>query len=142
MDVKEILARLPYDKPFLFVDELLRVDEEGVEGTFLFREDLDFYNGHFRGHAVTPGVLLVETMAQIGVVSLGIFLLNNNLNEDGAVALTSVESEFLQPVYPGEKVTVVSKKIYFRFGKLKCHCVMKNEKDETVCKATIAGMIR
>ncbi|RWX00390.1 3-hydroxyacyl-ACP dehydratase FabZ family protein [Flavobacterium cerinum] len=141
MDFKEILSKLPYEKPFLFVDELLNVDENGVKGTYFFKEDLDFYKGHFKGNPVTPGVILTETMAQIGVVCLGIFLLNKDLNKNNIITLTSTEMEFLKPVLPNEKVTVVSEKIYFRFGKLKCRVVMLNEVEEQVCKGTISGMI-
>ncbi|RZM23479.1 MAG: beta-hydroxyacyl-ACP dehydratase, partial [Pedobacter sp.] len=66
MNKEEILSHLPYTEPFLFVDELLDIDENGATGTFTFREDLDFYKGHFKDHPVTPGVILTETMAQIG----------------------------------------------------------------------------
>lgn len=141
MDFKDILSKLPYDKPFLFVDELLRVDENGVTGTYFFNENLEFYKGHFKGNPVTPGVILTETMAQIGVVCLGVFLLNDDLNKNDIITLTSSEIEFLKPVLPNEKVTVVSEKIYFRFGKLKCRVVMNNEVGEHVCTGTISGMI-
>lgn len=138
---QEILNLLPYEKPFLFVDELLHVDGNGAKGTYRFDASTEFYKGHFKGYPVTPGVILTETMAQIGVVCLGIYLLNNELNKDIVIALTSAETEFLKPVYPDEKVTVVSEKIYFRFGKLKCKTVMTNEAGEEVCRGTIAGMI-
>jgi 3-hydroxyacyl-[acyl-carrier-protein] dehydratase len=141
MTKEEIISKLPYSKPFLFVDELLRVDENGVEGCYTFDENLDFYKGHFKDNPVTPGVILTEVMAQIGVVCLGIYLLNDTFNKNTAIALTSNEMLFLKPVFPNEKVTVVSEKIYFRFGKLKCKVMMKNEKGETVCSGTIAGMI-
>ena len=141
MTKAEILTKLPYAKPFLFVDELVHIDENGAEGTFTFNPDLDFYNGHFKDNPVTPGVILTETMAQIGVVCLGIFLLGNDFNARSRVALTSSEIEYLKPVYPNEKVTVVSEKVYFRFGKLKCKVKMFNAKDEEVCRGTIAGMI-
>ncbi len=138
---KEIIDKLPYTKPFLFVDELVHVDENGVEGTFTFNADFDFYEGHFKDNPVTPGVILTETMAQIGVVSLGIFLLGNDFNSESKVALTSSEIEYLKPVYPNEKVVVVSEKMYFRFGKLKCRVKMFNADEEEVCRGTIAGMI-
>jgi 3-hydroxyacyl-[acyl-carrier-protein] dehydratase len=141
MDIKDILSKLPYEKPFLFVDELLRVDENGVIGTYFFNKNLDFYKGHFKDNPVTPGVILTETMAQIGLVCLGVFLLNKDLNKNNIVTLTSTEIEFLKPVLPNEKVTVVSEKIYFRFGKLKCRVVMRNEVGEQVCTGTISGMI-
>ncbi|HMK06675.1 MAG TPA: FabA/FabZ family ACP-dehydratase, partial [Flavobacterium sp.] len=138
---KNIIDKLPYAKPFLFVDELIHIDENGVEGSFTFNADLDFYKGHFKDDPVTPGVILTETLAQIGVVCLGIYLLGNDFNAESKVALTSSEIEYLKPVYPNEKVTVVSEKMYFRFGKLKCKVKMFNANDEEVCRGTIAGMI-
>ena len=74
MNFKEIISRLPYSRPFLFVDEILSISENGVEGTFIFSPDLDFYKGHFKDNPITPGVILIETMAQIGVVCFGIFI--------------------------------------------------------------------
>ncbi len=141
MELNAILAKLPYRAPFLFVDELIHVDDEGVAGTYTFDEDLDFYRGHFYERAITPGVILIETMAQIGLACLGIFLLNKDLMQGSSIALTSTEIQFLKPVYPKEKVTVFSKKIYFRFGKLKCAVTMKNEAGQEVCKGILAGMM-
>ena len=137
----DIINKLPYSKPFLFVDELLYVTENGVEGKYTFHPDLDFYIGHFTGNPVTPGVILTEVMAQIGVVCLGIYLLGNDFNSDTKVALTSSEIEYLKPVYPNETVTVISEKVYYRFGKLKCKVKMLNTNNEEVCNGTIAGMI-
>ena len=141
MSNQEIIAQLPYSKPFLFVEEIIQIDENGVEGTYTFDENLDFYKGHFKDFPVTPGVILTEVMAQIGVVCLGVYLLNNTFSKKTSIALTSIDIEFLKPVFPNEKVNVISEKIYFRFGKLKCKVIMKNEKGEIVCKGIIAGMI-
>ena len=142
MNYQEIISKLPYSNPFLFVDEILHIDENGVEGTFTFDENLDFYKGHFKENPVTPGVILTETMAQIGLVCLGIYLSNDEFNKNTLISLTSSEIDFLKPVFPNEKVTVISEKIYFRFGKLKCKVIMKNESGEEVCRGTIAGMIK
>lgn len=142
MNTTEILEKLPYSTPFLFVDDLVSIDENGVTGTFTFKEDLDFYRGHFKNNPITPGVILTETMAQIGLVCLGIFLVGNDLTEESQIGLTSTDIEFLKPVFPGEKVTVISEKIYFRFNKLKCKVKMLNEKLEIVCEGTIAGIIK
>ncbi|WP_091088533.1 3-hydroxyacyl-ACP dehydratase FabZ family protein [Flavobacterium gillisiae] len=141
MKSQEIISKLPYSKPFLFVDEIIHIDENGVEGSFTFDENLDFYKGHFEHNPVTPGVILTETMAQIGLVCLGIFILDNNFNKNTSIALTSVNMEFIKPVFPNEKVTVFSEKIYFRFGKLKCKVSMKNENSVVVCTGEIAGMV-
>jgi 3-hydroxyacyl-[acyl-carrier-protein] dehydratase len=141
MSNQEIISKLPYSKPFLFVDEIIHIDENGVEGNYTFDENLDFYKGHFKDFPVTPGVILTEVMAQIGLVCLGVFLLNNTFSKSTSIALTSTEVEFLKPVFPNEKVIVISEKIYFRFGKLKCKVIMKNEKGEVVSSGLIAGMI-
>jgi len=142
MKPQEILEKLPYSKPFLFVDELLQIDENGSAGTFTFDKELDFYKGHFKDSPVTPGVILTETMAQIGLVCLGIYLYGDSNTEMKAhVMLTSVAVDFMKPVFPGEKVTVTAEKVYFRFKKLNCNVVMKNEAGETVCKGNISGMV-
>ena len=140
MTNKEILLKLPYSKPFLFVDEIISINENGVEGSFTFNEELDFYNGHFKNNPVTPGVILIETMAQIGLVCLGIYLLKEE-TKNLKFAFTSSEIEFMKPVFPNEKVVVISKKVYFRFGKLKCKVKMINSKKEEVCSGTISGMM-
>ncbi|MFV8356722.1 3-hydroxyacyl-ACP dehydratase FabZ family protein [Flavobacterium sp. XS1P32] len=141
MNKEQIILKLPYSKPFLFVDEIIAIDENGVEGTYTFDPNLDFYKGHFKDNPITPGVILTEVMAQIGLVCLGIFLLNDDLNKNTSIALTSTDIEFLKSVFPNEKVNVISKKIYFRFGKLKCKVNMKNEQGIEVCTGIIAGMI-
>ena len=141
MNPNDIIEKLPYSKPFLFVDELLHADENSVTGTYTFKEDLDFYKGHFKDNPVTPGVILTETMAQIGMVCLGIYLLGDAFKKDTVIAFTSADMQFLKPVYPNEKVMVISKKTFFRFGKLKCDVVMKNEAGQEVCKGILAGMI-
>ena len=141
-----IIQKLPYQKPFLFVDELTFVSEDKIEGKYTFSPKEYFYEGHFKEIAVTPGVILTECMAQIGVVCLGIFLVSKNTSdfstEGMEVALSNTNIDFLKPVYPGEHVTVVSKKEYFRFNKLKCAVTMLNSKDEVICKGTISGMIK
>jgi 3-hydroxyacyl-[acyl-carrier-protein] dehydratase len=141
MTNQEIISKLPYSNPFLFVDELLDINENGVRGCYTFDENLEFYKGHFKDNPMTPGVILTEVMAQIGLVCLGIYLLNDTFNENTSIALTSIDIEFLKPVFPNEKVTVISEKMYFRFGKLKCKVIMKNEKQEVVCSGIIAGMM-
>lgn len=141
MSTEELLSKLPYSKPFLFVDEILSISKNGVEGSYFFNPNLDFYKGHFRDNPITPGVILTETMAQIGVVCLGIYLVGDAFNSSTKIALTSSEIEYLKPVFPLERVIVISEKIYFRFGKLKCKVKMINHKGLEVCRGTIAGII-
>jgi len=82
-------------------------------------------------------------MAQIGLVCLGIYNFKDELLEDKnpKIALTSSQVDFFLPVFPGERVTVVSKKEIFRFNKLKCKVTLFNEKNELVCRGLISGMV-
>ncbi len=146
----EFIQKLPYSYPFLFVDDLEEISEKGVTGSYTFSESAFFYQGHFKDHPVTPGVILTECMAQIGLVCLGIFLLKREEEEteteeeglnDLEIAMSNIDIDFFLPVFPGERVTVISEKEYFRFHKLKCKVQMRNEEGKLVCKGEISGMI-
>ena len=144
MTENQIISLLPYQEPFLFVDDLIMVSSEGITGNYTFKNDAYFYKGHFKNNPVTPGVILTECMAQIGLVCLGIYLLKDELsiNNNPQIALTSSQIDFFLPVFPGEKVTVISEKKVFRFNKLKCKVKLFNSKNELVCRGLISGMIK
>ena len=144
MTTEKIILLLPYDYPFLFVDEILSIDENAVVGTYTYPPSLPFYEGHFKGNPITPGVILIETMAQIGVVCLGIYIQNSeqDLQSDTQIAMTSNTMDYFIPVLPSEKVTVKSTKEYFRFNKLKCKVEMFDSSEELVCRGEIAGMMK
>ena len=143
MDTNLIINQLPYQSPFLFVDGLERVNEMGAKGNYTFKRELEFYKGHFKANPITPGVILTECCAQIGLVCLGIFLLNKEQKpKNPKIGLSSSQMEFYKPVLPGERVTVTSKKIYFRFHKLKCEVRMHNSNSDLVCKGILSGMLK
>ena len=142
MSPSTVISLLPYSHPFLFVDELEEINVNGVKGSFRFPEEAFFFRGHFKSFPVTPWVIMTECMAQIGVVCLGIFLMKDQIKESSAVALTDTNMNFYLPVYPGERVKVVSEKIYFRFNKLKCKVQMFNTEDKLVSRGEISGMIK
>jgi 3-hydroxyacyl-[acyl-carrier-protein] dehydratase len=138
---EHILNQLPYTVPFLFVDQIDILTDNGVEGKYTFNEDAFFYKGHFKGNPVTPGVILTECMAQIGVVCLGIHLKAGTASANTQIALSHHAVDFYIPVFPGETVTVISEKEYFRFQKLKCRVKMMNAAGELVCRGVISGMM-
>jgi|TARA_R110000744_G_scaffold25974_9_gene64094 3-hydroxyacyl-[acyl-carrier-protein] dehydratase len=144
LTLNNIIKKLPYTNPFLFVDKINMVSVDAIEGCYSFKKDEYFYKGHFKEQPVTPGVILTECCAQIGLVCLGIHLLNSEeLNTgDFQVALSSSEMQFLLPVFPLETVTVRSSKLFFRFNKLKCEVKMYNQQAQLVCKGVLSGMIK
>ncbi|MBT8261481.1 MAG: hydroxymyristoyl-ACP dehydratase [Bacteroidia bacterium] len=141
MEAKSVISKLPYSKPFLFVDAIEKLDDNGIAGYYTFHKDEYFYEGHFKDNPITPGVILTECMAQIGLVCFGIHLLKDELDKGINIAMSSTEIDFLKPVFPEEKVKVISQKIYFRFNKLKCKVKMLNSQGEVVCNGTISGML-
>ena len=147
--MNDILNYLPYKSSFLFVDDILSIDDNGVKGEYTLKADSFFYEDHFPDNPVTPGVIITEIMAQIGLVVLGIHLMIGDtqhegfeMHEDSFPLLTSTNVEFYKMVLPGDKVTVTSKKVYFRFGKLKCAVEMYNARAELIAKGVFSGVIK
>lgn len=140
----ELLARLPQQPPFRFVDEIVSVDDERIEARYRWRPEADFYRGHFPGNPVTPGVLLIESMAQAGLVALGLYLLWKETPPEEAEKLITVfvdaNVEFTGKVLPGDRVQIRGEKVYFRRRKLRSQCEMRLEDGTLVCAGTISGM--
>lgn len=140
---EDLLALVPHRPPFRFIDEIQEVDEDHIVGGYKYRNDEFFFPAHFPDNPITPGVILIETMAQIGVVAFGLFLAQNDsrLNPQTLTFLfTEANCEFSGIVRPGAQVTVTARKQYFRRLKLKVFAQMTIAGGEEVCTGTIAGM--
>jgi 3-hydroxyacyl-[acyl-carrier-protein] dehydratase len=142
-----ILDAVPQKEPFRFIDEILELDTEHIVGTYRFRENEYFYRGHFPDRPITPGVILVETLAQTGVVAFGLYLVMEQgragvLEQEKLTTLFTVIDvmEFTGIVKPGERVIIRGEKVYFRKGNLKAKVSMERENGETVCSGVLAGM--
>ena len=143
MTPEEILSAVPQQEPFRFIDEIREVDEEHIVASYTFREDLDFYRGHFPGRPITPGVILIEAMAQAGVVALGIHLLSLELGDDAAkyiTLFTDASVEFSGVVPPGARVVTTGRKVFFRRLKLRSNIEMRLDDGTLVCSGELSGM--
>jgi 3-hydroxyacyl-[acyl-carrier-protein] dehydratase len=144
---REVLQLVPQQKPFRFIDEIISLDDERIVGAYRFREDEYFYRGHFPGNPITPGVILIETMAQVGVVAFGIYLLSRQRNMrpaqmDMPLSLFSLADgiEFKKIVSPGERVIIKGKKIYFRKNIIRASVSMERENGEIICFGELSGV--
>ena len=141
---EEVLELLPQQEPFRFVDEILEVDENHIVARYRFRPEADFYRGHFPGDPITPGVILLESLAQVGVVALGIYIYALEFGREEVtrrVALfTDANIDFSGIVKPGEQVTISADRMFFRRGKLRAEATMTLEDGTVVCSGTISGL--
>jgi 3-hydroxyacyl-[acyl-carrier-protein] dehydratase len=141
MTPEAVLAAMPHRPPFRFIEEILELDQEHIVASYRFPEDADFYRGHFPGNPITPGVLLLETMAQAGVVAHGIYLLGSDPERPRMLTLfTDATVEFSGVVRPGQRVITRGKKLVFRRLFLRSAVEMTLEDGTVVCSGTLAGM--
>ena len=140
---KQVLDLIPQQDPFRFIDDILELDDDHIVGTYRFCPDADFYRGHFPGNPVTPGVILVESLAQLGIVALGIYLLARESEDDIAkvtTLFTDMNVEFAGIVKPGDRVTITAEKVFFRRRKLRSSAEMKLADGTIVCSGIVSGM--
>ncbi len=102
MDISDIQATLPHRYPFLLVDRILELEPgKRAVGVKNVTVNEDFFNGHFPGNPVMPGVLTVEAMAQVG----GILLLCTTGNEGKLAFFAGIDKmRFRRPIVPGDQL--------------------------------------
>jgi 3-hydroxyacyl-[acyl-carrier-protein] dehydratase len=141
---QEVLAAVPQQAPFRFIDEILELDREHIVARYTFAPSSDFYRGHFPGNPITPGVILVETAAQAAVVAFGIYLyaLETSRSELEKILtiFTDCAVDFCGSVRPGDRVTTTGRVKFFRRKKLRASFEMKLDDGTLVCSGELSGM--
>ncbi|MDI6889455.1 MAG: 3-hydroxyacyl-ACP dehydratase FabZ [Thermodesulfovibrionales bacterium] len=102
MDIKEIQKFLPHRYPFLLVDRIIDI-EPGVKAVGIKNVTINegFFQGHFPGHPIMPGVLIIEALAQVA----GILAFRPGANVGKSVYFMSIEkAKFRKPVVPGDQL--------------------------------------
>lgn len=142
-----ILTLLPQQAGFRFLDRVREVDGSHIVGEYRFDPSLAFYQAHFPGNPVTPGVILIETMAQTAVVAMGIYLLMLEQEKNPAfdpkdylTMFTDCSAEFLKEVPPGETVTIRGERVFWRMRKLRSTASLFLSNGDIAATATLSGM--
>jgi UDP-3-O-[3-hydroxymyristoyl] N-acetylglucosamine deacetylase/3-hydroxyacyl-[acyl-carrier-protein] dehydratase len=138
-DIRAIMDMLPHRYPFLLVDRILElVPGEKVLALKNVTINEPFFQGHFPGHPIMPGVLLVEAMAQCGALLIMSLL---ETPESKLVYFSSIEkARFRKPVLPGDQVLFDAKLLKFRRNMCKMSGVARVDGD-VVCDAELIAAV-
>jgi len=140
LGIEEIMKILPHRYPFLLVDRIVEIEEKkrivGIKNVTI---NEPFFQGHFPGHPIMPGVLIVEAMAQVG----GVLLMGTvDDPESKVVYFMSLDNvKFRRPVKPGDQVRIEVDIVQLRNTVCRIKGVAKVD-DVVVCEAEMAAVVR
>jgi UDP-3-O-[3-hydroxymyristoyl] N-acetylglucosamine deacetylase / 3-hydroxyacyl-[acyl-carrier-protein] dehydratase len=127
LDTDELMQILPHRYPFLMVDRIVSFEGDNkVTGMKSVTINEPYFQGHFPGHPVMPGVLQLEAMAQVACILL--FRLAKDSSRLGYF-MSADEVKFRKPVVPGDTLFIhaeLTKARGNRLAKAKCHCLVNN----------------
>lgn len=138
--IEDIMKVLPHRYPFLLVDRILEIEEKKrIVGLKNVTINEPFFQGHFPGHPIMPGVLIIEAMAQVG----GLLLMGSIEDpESKVVYFMSLDNvKFRRPVKPGDQIRFELEIVQIRGSVCKMRGVGKVE-GEVVAEADLAAMVR
>lgn len=136
LDKEAIKQYLPHREPFLLVDEVIGFEGDALVGQYMVRADEPYFKGHFPGRPVMPGVLIIESLAQISAIHASIVT-----NEDHSQYLTYLagieKARFRKPVLPGDclclrSTILVQRREYWQFS------VAASVSGDLVCSAKLS----
>lgn len=140
LDIARIMHAIPHRYPFLMIDRVLDVvRDRSATGVKNVSANESFFQGHFPGHPVMPGVLIIEAMAQTAAV-----LVVETLGPESAgkvVYFMTIEgAKFRRPVVPGDQLRIYVSKVRSRGNVWKFSGVARVD-GTSVAEATYAAMI-
>jgi UDP-3-O-[3-hydroxymyristoyl] N-acetylglucosamine deacetylase/3-hydroxyacyl-[acyl-carrier-protein] dehydratase len=138
IDSEGLLRLLPHRYPFLMVDRIIKIDGNHIVGVKNVTLNEPFFQGHFPGRPIMPGVLQLEAMAQVA----GILLLRRAENA-GQIAyfMAAEDVKWRKPVHPGDVlvIDVEMTRLRGKLGKAKGQCKVRGE---VVSEAGVTFMLR
>ena len=122
LDINAIQKILPHRYPFLLVDKIVEIVGSKVIGIKNVTVNEPFFQGHFPGHPIMPGVLIIEAMAQVG----GVGALNMKANIGKLAYFLSIDNaRFRKPVVPGDVLRMEIDLLKAKLNIMKTHGVAK-----------------
>ena len=120
IDAKGIKKIIPYDKPFLMIDRVLKLNKKEIVVIKNVSNDEDYFKGHFKGFPIMPGALIVEGLGQAATLLIRYNLKNHEQKDILAYKIRA--AKFFRPTFPGHtlrfevKLIFMLKKIAFVNG--------------------------
>ena len=87
--MEEIYRRIPHRPPFLFIDEIIEITKDGAKASLSIKKEFPFFEGHYPGNPIMPGVLLCESVFQTGAIFLADLLESQALTDDKVTPVLS-----------------------------------------------------
>ena len=137
MDIRRIMEILPHRPPFLMVDRVASIEGDHIVGIKNVTVNEAYFQGHFPGHPIMPGVLQLEAIAQVA----GILMLKRVENAGQIAYFMSAENvKWRRPVHPGDSlvIDVQMTKLRGKIGKAKGICKVRGE---IVSEAEVTFMV-
>ena len=106
--MEDIHRKIPHRPPFLFIDNILDITERGARTSLYIREDFSFFEGHYPGNPIMPGVLLCESVFQTGAIFLAEHLKSQALTDDNVTPVLSRirDARFKRMILPGDEIEI------------------------------------
>jgi UDP-3-O-[3-hydroxymyristoyl] N-acetylglucosamine deacetylase/3-hydroxyacyl-[acyl-carrier-protein] dehydratase len=115
MDIGRILDTLPHRYPFLLVDRIIEIEgDKRIVGIKNVTINEPFFQGHFPGHPIMPGVLIIEAMAQVGGMLLMSHFEGQNVDDKVVYFMSLDNVKFRRPVVPGDQIRFELDMVQFR----------------------------
>lgn len=137
MNIIDIMKKLPHRYPFLLVDRIIAMEPNvSITGIKNVTINEPFFQGHFPGQPIMPGVLIIEAMAQVG----GVLAFSTGTDAKSVFFMSIEKAKFRKPVVPGDQLIMQLRVVQQRGNVWKLSGVAKVD-DKVVAEADLTAML-